>query len=51
MLCAFFLFSLKTFFIKYPEFLMQKSNIEAYLTRKKKPFETADFTLFRLSVL
>jgi hypothetical protein len=42
--------SLKTFFLKYPEFLTQKSNIEAYLSRKKKPFETAEFTLYRLSV-
>lgn len=43
--------SLKGFFLKYPEFLAQKDNINSYLSRKKKPFETAEFTLFRLSVL
>jgi len=42
--------SLKGFFTKYPEFLAQKDNINSYLSRKKKPFETANFTLFRLSV-
>lgn len=42
--------SLKGFFLKYSEFKPQKDNINSYLSRKKKPFETADFTLFRLSV-
>lgn len=42
--------SLKKFFDKYPELLAQKSNIEAYLSRKKKAFETSDFTLFRFVV-
>lgn len=42
--------SLKGFFLKYPEFKAQKDNINSYLSRKKEPFEAADFTLFRLSV-
>lgn len=42
--------SLKGFFAKYPEFEAQKDNINSYLSRKKKPFETAEFTLFRLVV-
>lgn len=42
--------SLKKFFDKYPEFLPQKQNINSYLSRKKKPFETADFMLSRLIV-
>lgn len=42
--------SLKTFFAKYPEYLSKKYSIENCLSRKKKPFETVDFTLFRLYV-
>ena len=42
--------SLKTFYAKYPEYKKHKENINSYLSRKKKPFETAEFTLFRLSV-
>jgi len=30
--------------------LTQKSKIEGYLSRKKKPFKTAEFTLVRLTV-
>ena len=43
--------SLKGFFLKYPEFLLQKDNINSYLSRKKQPFESDNFTLYRLLVL
>lgn len=42
--------SLKGFFEKYPEFLAQKDNINSYLSRKRKPFQNDEFTLYRLVV-
>lgn len=43
--------SLKTFFAKYPQYEKHKENINSYLSRKKQPFESDNFTLYRLLVL
>jgi hypothetical protein len=42
--------SLKPFYAKHPIYEAKKDNIDNYLSRKKKPYETDDIKIQRLEV-
>jgi hypothetical protein len=42
--------SLKPFFVKYPQYLKLKEQINYTMSRKKQPYEHSDFKLQRMNV-